>query len=166
MVLKDSTCQEVATVTMTAIAPEAAAWPNLTRAAAMFGVSVPTMSRWAEGAGVGTWAEGERLLSPRDLLVIAEQQGRSLHEVSTEIFAYAREMTNDRPIRSMVRKEINGFIAEYQRRRNPARVLKLSEVLAELKAMLPPAQFERVRARLEAQPRPANADMFSEDPKK
>ena len=153
-------------MTLTAVAPEAVAWPNLTRAADIFNVSVATMSRWVKAAGLGTWDEGDCLLRPRDALTLAEQQSHSLHEIGSGIFAYAREATADRAIRSAIRAEINDFLAEYQRRRNPARVLTMSEVLDELKAMLPAAQYEKIRARLQAQPRPAKADMFSEDPKK
>ena len=58
----------------TAEAAEQAVWPNLTRAAAMFGVSVATMSRWAEEADRGTWLRGEKCLRPRDLLALAERQ--------------------------------------------------------------------------------------------
>jgi hypothetical protein len=41
--------------------------------------------------------------------------------------------------------------------------MTLAEVIEELRVLLPATQFERVRSRLEAQPRPKGADMFSAD---
>jgi len=151
----------VTTELRTAEAAEQAVWPNLTRAAAMFGVSVATMSRWAEEADRGTWLRGEKCLRPRDLLALAERQARPLYDVASAMFAHTREVTADHEVRRRVREEINAYLAEYQRRRDPARVLTQAEFLEELRGVLPAAEFEKVRARLQTQPRPEAADMFS-----
>lgn len=145
----------------TAEATEEAVWPNLTRAALMFGVAVPTMSRWADEPERGTWLRGERCLRPRDLLAIAEQHGRPLYDLATELFTHTREETADLDVRRRVREEINAYLADYQRRRDPARMLTQAEFLDELRDVLSAAEFEKVRVRLQTQPRPAAADMFS-----
>ena len=152
----------MATETRTAEATEEALWPNLTRAAAMFELSVPQMSRLADAAGLGTWVRGEKRLRPRDLLSLAERHGESLYDIASDLFDYARETAAPVELSPRLRAEINGFLADYQRRRDPARVLSQAEFVEELRVVLSPAEFEKARARLLAQPHPA-ADMFSAD---
>lgn len=153
----------MAAETHAAEATEEDIWPNVTRSAALFGVAVATVSRWADEAGLGTWRRGEKFLRPRDILALAERQGRSLYDVASDLFALAREKTDSRDVRGRIRQEINDYLAEYQSRRDPARVLTQAELLDELRRVLSPAEYEKARQRLATQPRPAAADMFSAD---
>lgn len=139
-------------------------WPNLSRSAELFGVSIAAVSRWADAAHVGEHTERGRVLRPSALLRIAEQQGRSLYNTAERIFDFSDAATDDETIRRSVRTEINEYLADYQRRRDPARVVTIGEVLEELRTALSPAEFERVRARLEGQALPKPPDMFSAEP--
>ena len=100
----------------------------------------------------------------KELLRIAERQVRRLFDVTERIFDFAHEATKDEEVRRGVRTEVNEYLADYQRRRDPVRMVSLAEVLEELRKAFPRAQFERVRARLEAQDLPERADMFSAEP--
>lgn len=138
-------------------------WPHLTATAEIFGVQASTVSRWLNETKMGTWVRGELHLRPSEVLTLAVREGRSVHEIASNLFDFVREATKDRELRSLARQEINDFLEERRKRTDPQRKMTLAEVLEELRALLPATQFERVRSRLEAQPRPKGVDMFSAD---
>lgn len=143
---------------------EVIAWPNLTRAAAMFKTSVASMSRWADQAEATTRVAAGRVLRPRELLRIAEQRGRSLYTTAEQLYDFVDEATEDEEIRAGVITEVNEYLADYQRRRDPARTITMAEALETLRRSFPHAAFERIRARLEGPELPGRADMFSAEP--
>jgi tRNA(Ile)-lysidine synthase TilS/MesJ len=140
-----------------------AIWPHLTATAAIFGVQVSTVSRWVDEMKMGTWVRGELHLRPSEVLTLAVRENHSVHEIASGLFDFVRETTKDRDLRSVARQEINDFLEDRHRRTDPQRKMTLAEVIEELRVLLPATQFERVRSRLEAQPRPKGADMFSAD---
>lgn len=140
-----------------------AIWPHLTATAEIFDVKVSTVSRWVDETKMGTWVRGELHLSPSEVLTLAVRENRSVHEIASALFAFVREATKERELRSVARQEINDFLEDRRKRTDPQRKMTLAEVIEELRVLLPASQFERVRSRLEAQPRPKGADMFSAD---
>lgn len=138
----------------------AAAWPNLTEAARMIGISPATLSRDPDVNPVEA-GRREKRFSPIEVLGRAAlYKRRSLNEVAQELLDHAREQ---RPqLASAVESDIEEFFEQ-----RPAQPTNKPAFFADLARVLPPALFEEVRTMYEAaeghQPGEVISDLTDEE---
>jgi hypothetical protein len=127
--------------------PAALAWPNLTEAAELVGVSASTLSRQPDLQRIPAGRRDQRV-RPREVLRAADlHKKRSLNEVAQELIDYA-ERSDPRYVES-VEEEVEGFFAERTSAAEgtPSRPLSSSAeaFLQELKGFLPQHVYNRAR---------------------
>lgn len=114
-----------------------AAYPNLTEAAAILGVSPSTLSRRAD---LGAERRGERdlVLSPRQVLRLAGvYRKRSLNEVAQDLIDHAEALSPES------RREVEGEVETFFEARTPA-AQDRDAFLRTAQVLLPGALYERV----------------------
>lgn len=130
-------------------------WPNQEEAAELLGGIKPStvLRRLEELRDVDPRLierdKRGKLLAPRLVLQLAEQGACDVYDVADALLRRADDLEADE-MRSELRDEVNGFLAEYKRRRDPNRRLTIRELMDELRASLPPRLFEEIEERLAA----------------
>ena len=138
----------------------AAAWPNLTQAAKMIGVSPATLSRDPDVNPVEA-GRREKKFPPIEVLERAAlYKRRSLNEVAQELLDHAQEQRPE--LASAVENDIEEFFE-----RRPVQPANKPAFFADLARVLPPALFEEVRTMYDAaeghQPGEVISDLTDEE---
>jgi hypothetical protein len=129
---------------------------NQEQAAAVLDTTPSSMSRWT--ASGNDFTRGGKAFTPTRLLEIAEQHDVALHAAGARLIRLARAEGPE--AWAVVRAEVNAYLAEYRRRRDPAQVLTRAEFVEELRLVLDPRGYDELRSRLAY---PADAlDLYGE----
>ena len=119
-------------------------WPNQAEAAEALGVNAGTVTRWLQDLGVRTERDGGgSRVRPSLLLTLAEKHSAPVVAIAAMLLERANDTDSDDDAERM-RDEVNDYLAAFKRRRDPNRKRTLTEVLEDLRAMLPPKIFAEV----------------------
>jgi hypothetical protein len=132
-----------------------ACWPTQEEAASILEVDPSRVLRWIRElteevrAQMVVWNEREKLVAPSLVLQIGEQRSRDVYRAADALLRRADEVDDD-AVRNRLRDEVNGFLGEFEDRRDLDRVLTLRQLMDDLKTMLPPRAYAQLEERVSA----------------
>jgi hypothetical protein len=137
---------------MAVMDPEAlsvSVWPKQQDAAGMLRVDPSRLTRWLEDRKVDVvWIESEKRVRPSAVLHFAEQHQLPVVRVAAELLTHVSDVAETPRVELEATEEINGYLAEYERRRAPRSVASYERFVHDLEHLLPPHVFKEVVARL------------------
>jgi hypothetical protein len=132
-----------------------ACWPTQEEAASILEVDPSRVLRWIKElteevrSQMVVWNEREKLIAPSLVLQIGEQRSRDVYRAADALLRRADEVDDD-AVRNQLRDEINGFLGEFEDRRNLDRTLTLRQLMDDLRTMLPPRAYAQLEERVSA----------------
>jgi hypothetical protein len=132
-----------------------ACWPTQEEAASILEVDPSRVLRWikelpeAVRTQLVAWNEREKLVAPMLVLQIGEQRSRDVYRAADALLRRADEV-DDNALRNQLRDEVNGFLGEFEDRRDLDRMLTLRQLMDDLKTMLPPRAYAQLEERVSA----------------